>query len=149
LRLERVAGPQLANVFCSSNVETYEMKTSQALQQLRADWPSAGLSEEDAVNDESAGGIEVILPAPRASRKVRFGMANSAKGRLHVQPQPILVPPLGASPVIAADGAWHQAPPDSRISTRIGVGLKPLQGLLTCGQLEMTNSTFMSTVTST
>jgi hypothetical protein len=29
----------------------------------------------------------------------------------------------------------------SEITTRIGVGLKPLQGLLTCGQLEMTQST--------
>ncbi len=37
----------------------------------------------------------------------------------------------------------------SQIMTRIGVGLKPLQGLLTWGQLEMTNSTSMSAVRST
>jgi hypothetical protein len=37
----------------------------------------------------------------------------------------------------------------SRTMTRIGVGLKPLQGLFTCGQLEITNSTSISAVTST
>jgi hypothetical protein len=37
----------------------------------------------------------------------------------------------------------------SEIITRIGVGLKPLQGLLICGQLEMTKITSMSAVMST
>src|SRR5260370_8408367 len=37
----------------------------------------------------------------------------------------------------------------SQTSTRTGVGLKPLQGLLTCGQLEITKITSMSAVTST
>jgi hypothetical protein len=37
----------------------------------------------------------------------------------------------------------------SQIATRIGVGLKPLQGLLTCGQFDMTKSTSMSAVIST
>src|ERR1700744_6571389 len=36
-----------------------------------------------------------------------------------------------------------------KISTLIGVGLNPLQGLLTCGQFEITNSTSISAVTST
>jgi hypothetical protein len=37
----------------------------------------------------------------------------------------------------------------SHITTRIGVGLKSLQGLLIWGQLEMTKSTSMSAVMST
>jgi hypothetical protein len=37
----------------------------------------------------------------------------------------------------------------SQIATRIGVGLKPLHGLLTCGQLEITKITSMSAVIST
>src|SRR4249919_49613 len=37
----------------------------------------------------------------------------------------------------------------SQTSTRIGVGLKPLHGLLTCGQLEITKITSMSAVMST
>lgn len=43
----------------------------------------------------------------------------------------------------------HHNPVASRTTTRIGVGLKPLQGLFTCGQLEITNSTSMSAVAST
>src|SRR5882762_10357987 len=49
------------------------------------------------------------------------------------------------------DKEWKRcyAAAGSKISTRIGVGLKPLQGLLICGQLEMTKITSMSAVIST
>ena len=43
----------------------------------------------------------------------------------------------------------HHNAGGSVIMTRIGVGLKPLQGLLICGQLEMTKITSMSAVMST
>jgi hypothetical protein len=43
----------------------------------------------------------------------------------------------------------HHNAGGSVIMTRIGVGLKPLQGLLTCGQLEMTKITSISAVIST
>ena len=51
--------------------------------------------------------------------------------------------------IIPRDAARRHNPGASRTTTRIGVGLKPLQGLLTCGQLETTNSTSISAVTST
>jgi hypothetical protein len=47
-----------------------------------------------------------------------------------------------------ANGGSHAAGV-ALISTRIGVGSKPLQGLLTWGQFEITNSTSISAVTST
>ena len=52
------------------------------------------------------------------------------------------------NPIFALGYRRHNAG-GSQIATLIGVGLKPLQGLLTCGQLEMTKITSMSAVIST
>ncbi len=51
------------------------------------------------------------------------------------------------SPRFATRTVWNMASPE--ISTRIGVGSKPLQGLLICGQFEMTQSTSISASNST
>jgi hypothetical protein len=52
------------------------------------------------------------------------------------------------NPIFALGYRRHSAG-GSQIATRIGVGLKPLHGLLTCGQLEMMKITSMSAVIST
>jgi hypothetical protein len=57
--------------------------------------------------------------------------------------------PISPPRVMSIENAWRHSPGASRTTTRIGVGLKPLQGLFTWGQLEITNSTSMSAVTST
>jgi hypothetical protein len=96
----------------------------------------------------------------RAVARAQASLACSGFDRRGIDPDPPVLNPrtdptathsthLPSSRVMSIENAWRHSPGASRTTTRIGVGLKPLQGLFTWGQLEMTNSTSMSAVTST